>query len=76
MDGAIEDNRPIECSALSHHMASKRRKNWVAEEIADFLACCPSPEERLAYHPSIAIQNRAGADRRELRIAHVQSRFR
>jgi hypothetical protein len=41
-------------------MAAKRRPNWLTEEIADFLASCPSPEQLLNYHPSVQVQKRAG----------------
>lgn len=40
-------------------MAVKRRTNWLTEEIADFLASCPSRERLLAYHPSVALQEHA-----------------
>lgn len=37
-------------------MAVKRRANWLTEEIANFLASCPSREQLLSYHPSVPIQ--------------------
>ena len=40
-------------------MAGKRRTNWVTEEIASFLASCPSREQLLSYHPSAAVQERS-----------------
>jgi hypothetical protein len=39
-------------------MGKKRTANWLTDEVADFLASCPSPEELLAYHPSNATQER------------------
>lgn len=40
-------------------MAAKRRTSWLTEEIADFLASCPSREQLLSYHASEPIQERA-----------------
>jgi hypothetical protein len=40
-------------------MATTRKTLWLTEEIADFLATCPSREQLLRYHPSAAIQRRA-----------------
>ena len=40
-------------------MAAKRRPNWLTEEIANFLASCPSREQLLSYHPSKEVQDRA-----------------
>jgi hypothetical protein len=40
-------------------MAVKRRTNWLAEEVANFLASCPSREQLLSYHPRAAVQARA-----------------
>jgi hypothetical protein len=42
-----------------HVMPAKRRSNWLTEELADFLASCPSREQLLNYHPSAAVQERA-----------------
>ena len=39
-------------------MATTRKTLWLTEEIADFLATCPSREQLLRYHPSAAIQRR------------------
>jgi len=39
-------------------MAAKRRTNWLTEEIANFLASCPSREQLLSYHPSVPTQER------------------
>lgn len=39
-------------------MAGKRDPNWLAEEVADFLATCPSREELLAFRPSAQTQER------------------
>lgn len=39
-------------------MAAKRRSNWLTEEIADFLASCPSREQLLSYHPPAEVQER------------------
>jgi hypothetical protein len=40
-------------------MADKQRTSWLTEEIADFLASCPSREQLLGYHPSSQVQERA-----------------
>jgi len=40
-------------------MTAKRRTNWLTEEIANFLASCPSHEQLLSYHPPAPIQERA-----------------
>jgi hypothetical protein len=40
-------------------MAAKRRTTWLTEEIADFLASCPSREQLMNYHPSGQVQERA-----------------
>ena len=40
-------------------MAAKRRTPWLTEEIANFLATCPSREQLLSYHPPVAVQERA-----------------
>jgi hypothetical protein len=40
-------------------MAVKRRTNWLIEEVANFLASCPTREQLLSYHPSVSIQERA-----------------
>jgi hypothetical protein len=40
-------------------MPAKRRTSWLTEEIADFLASCPSREQLLRYHPSVEVQERA-----------------
>lgn len=40
-------------------MAAKRRTPWLTEEIANFLASCPSREQLMSYHPSDPIQERA-----------------
>jgi hypothetical protein len=40
-------------------MTVAARVDWLTEELATFLASCPSPEEMLAYHPSTQIQERA-----------------
>ena len=40
-------------------MAAKRRVTWLTEEIADFLASCPSREQLLSYHASGQVQERA-----------------
>ena len=39
-------------------MANKPGSTWLTEEVADFLAACPSPEELLAYRPSARAQKR------------------
>jgi hypothetical protein len=33
-------------------MANKPRAGWLAEEVAEFLASCPSTEQMLAFRPS------------------------
>ncbi len=40
-------------------MAAKRPANWLTEEIANFLASCPSHEQLLRYRPSLPIKERA-----------------
>jgi hypothetical protein len=40
-------------------MAAKRRTTWLTEEIANFLASCPSREQLLSYRPSDRVQERA-----------------
>ena len=40
-------------------MAAKRRTNWVTEEIANFLASCPSREQLLRYRAPGPVQERA-----------------
>jgi hypothetical protein len=40
-------------------MAIKRSKLWLTEEIADFLASCPSREQLLTFRPSPQVQERA-----------------
>jgi hypothetical protein len=40
-------------------MAVKRRPHWLTEEIANFLASCPSREQLLSYHPPASVQERA-----------------
>jgi hypothetical protein len=40
-------------------VAGKRRTILLIEEIADFLASCPSREQLLSYHPSLQVQQRA-----------------
>lgn len=39
-------------------MASVTEEHWLTEEIADFLASCPSREELLAFRPSPRTQER------------------
>jgi len=39
-------------------MANKPGSTWLTDEVADFLAGCPSPEELLAYRPSARAQKR------------------
>jgi hypothetical protein len=39
-------------------MARRRRTTWLTEEIANFLASCPSREQLLAYHPPLPMQER------------------
>ena len=39
-------------------MANKRVTTWMVDEVADFLASCPSREELLAYRPSAQAQER------------------
>lgn len=34
------------------------KSNWITDEIADFLATCPSEKELLAYRPSAKVQDR------------------
>ena len=40
-------------------MTAKQRTSWLTEEVANFLASCPSPEQLLSYHPPVPIQERA-----------------
>jgi hypothetical protein len=40
-------------------MAAKRRIRWLTEDIANFLASCPSREQLLSYHPPAEVQERA-----------------
>ncbi len=40
-------------------MASAKNTLWLSEEIADFLASCPSREQLLSYRPSTRTQHRA-----------------
>jgi hypothetical protein len=42
-------------------MANKPAGTWLVEEVADFLASCPSREELLAYRPSRQAQERFNA---------------
>ena len=42
-------------------MAKKPNVSWLTDEVADFLASCPTREELLAYHPSAKIQERCNA---------------
>src|SRR5947209_1979329 len=51
--------RGIEAPERNSLMAAKRRTNWLTEEIATFLASCPSREQLLSYHPSAPVQERA-----------------
>lgn len=37
---------------------SVKQITWLAEEIADFFASCPTPEEILSYRPSARAQKR------------------
>ena len=39
-------------------MARRRRTTWLTEEIANFLASCPSREQLLSYHPPAEVQER------------------
>jgi hypothetical protein len=39
-------------------MAAKHRKTWLMEEIASFLAGCPSREQLRRYHPTVLVQER------------------
>jgi hypothetical protein len=39
-------------------MPTTQRSTWLTEEVADFLASCPSPEALLAYRPSPDAQQR------------------
>jgi hypothetical protein len=39
-------------------MPTKQRSSWLTEEVADFLASCPSREVLLAYRPSTEAQER------------------
>ena len=40
-------------------MATKRRTNWLTDEIANFLASRPSREQPLSYRPSTDVQEQA-----------------
>lgn len=40
-------------------MAGNRRSSWLTEEIAKFLATCPSREQLLGYRPPAHVQERA-----------------
>jgi hypothetical protein len=40
-------------------MASKRRTDWLIDEVAKFLAACPTREQLLGYRPSLQAQERA-----------------
>jgi hypothetical protein len=42
-------------------MANKTNVGWLAEEVAEFLASCPSPEELLAFRPSARATQRFNA---------------
>jgi hypothetical protein len=42
-------------------MAHKQSPTWLTDEVADFLASCPSREELLAYRPSALVQERGEA---------------
>jgi hypothetical protein len=42
---------------LEEHMSLKQGP-WLAEEIADFFASCPTAEEILSYRPSAKAQKR------------------
>jgi len=37
---------------------SKKSPQWLTEEVADFLASCPTQEQLLAYRPSAKVQSR------------------
>ncbi len=37
-------------------MAKKTTATWLTDEVADFLARCPSPDELLAFRPSVQTQ--------------------
>jgi hypothetical protein len=39
-------------------MATKRNSNWLIDDVAEFLASCPSREELLAFRPSPKAQAR------------------
>lgn len=39
-------------------MAKKPQATWLLDEVADFLASCPTPAELLAYRPSPQAQER------------------
>jgi hypothetical protein len=39
-------------------MAGKKAATWLIDEVAGFLASCPSREELLAYRPSSQLQER------------------
>ena len=39
-------------------MERKLGPTWLTDEIADFLAACPSQKELLAYRPSAMVQDR------------------
>lgn len=40
-------------------MPTTRSATWLAEEVADFLATCPTREQLLNYRPSAQAQERA-----------------
>lgn len=42
-------------------MANKPSTTWLTDEVADFLAACPSRDELLAFRPSRQAQDRYNA---------------
>jgi hypothetical protein len=40
-------------------MTVAARVDWLTEELATFLASCPTPQEMLDYHPSAQTRERA-----------------
>jgi hypothetical protein len=46
-------------------MPTRKSSQWLTEEVADFLASCPTGEELLAFRPSAKVQSR---------LADLQSR--
>jgi hypothetical protein len=42
-------------------MANRPKATWLMDDVADFLAACPSPEELLSYRPSRRAQERFNA---------------